>query len=282
MKTNTDTLRRGILIIPLALALFLTACAPAVSSPTPPPVEPTSVPATVVAAVTDIPTQPPSTGDPQGSPTVTLDLNGVAQAVTTEVIPAVAQDPNGPWWQAMPQFTQLSLQGYPVSGSLMQPQIFVYPVQGLAVNEVAAKISQDLAALLESQQPGDNLPYLPLYNAAQVIHPQVKYLDFKNGKGVRYLTQFDQAPLLISNHELLYTYQGLTSDGKFYVAAVLPVNLPGLPASEIPTETPGPDYATKFPQYLSDTVAMLEGQPAGSFTPDLSKLDALMQSIEVK
>ena len=46
------------------------------------------------------------------------------------------------------------------------------------------------------------------------MHSQVQYLDFKNGTGVRYLTQFDQGILPINNYELVYTYQGLTSDGK--------------------------------------------------------------------
>ena len=105
----------------------------------------------------------------------------------------------------------------------MKPQIFIYPVQEMSAYENVGNIAADLEALLQSQQPGRILPYLPLYNAGQVMHAQVKFLDFQSGSGVRYLTQFDQALLPINNDELLYTYQGLTSDGRFYVAAVLPV-----------------------------------------------------------
>ena len=68
------------------------------------------------------------------------------------------------------------------------------------------------------------MPFLPLFNAAQVMHTHLQYLDFKNGQGLRYLTEFDQGIIPINNYELIYTYQGLTGDGKYYVAAVLPVN----------------------------------------------------------
>lgn len=44
-----------------------------------------------------------------------------------------------------------------------------------------------------------------------------------DGGGIRYLTQFGQAAGLITNPELFYTFQGLTDDGAYYVAAVFPV-----------------------------------------------------------
>jgi hypothetical protein len=111
----------------------------------------------------------------------------------------------------------------------------------------------------------------------------LKYLDFKNGQGVRFLTQFDQAYLPINNDELFYTYQGLTSDGKYYVAAVLPVNAADLPADGTVTdELKAGDFGANFMLYLEQVVKQLESQPATSFTPDLGKLDAMMASLEVK
>jgi hypothetical protein len=198
------------------------------------------------------------------------------------VIAAVPPGTDRPWWEAMPQHTLLALQGYPIANHLVKPQIFVYPVKDLRVNEAAGQVAASLQTLLQNRQAGETMPYLPLYNAAQVMHAQVQYLDFKSGKGVRFLTQFDQAPLPINNHELLYTFQGLTGDGKYYVAAVLPVNLPGLPANEHVTDDLPPDFMNSFLEYLADTVHLLDQQPAGAYTPDLSKLDALMQSIEIK
>jgi hypothetical protein len=99
---------------------------------------------------------------------------------------------------------------------------------------------------------------------------------------VRYLTQFDQAPLPVNNHELIYTYQGLTSDGKYYVAAVLPVNLASLPADEKVDEQDQPKFVNGFLQYLDKVVGTLNQQPASAFTPDLNSLDKMVQSIEIK
>jgi hypothetical protein len=115
----------------------------------------------------------------------------------------------------------------------------------------------------------------------QVVYAQVQYLDFKNGQGVRFLTQFDQAPIPINNYELIYTFQGLTSDGKYYIAVVLPVTHPELPATQQVSEQQA-DEMNDFPAYLAKTTAWLGQQPGSSFTPDLAMLDALIKTIEVK
>ena len=96
-----------------------------------------------------------------------------------------------------------------------------------------------------------------------------------------YLTQFNQGPVKINNANLFYTFQGLTADGKFYVVAVLPVTHPELPDGE-PVFSDNPEELSQYPAYLAETAAWLEQQPAASFTPDLAKLDALVQSILVQ
>jgi hypothetical protein len=262
----------------LGLTLLLSACNMLANAPTQEPVE-----AATESVVTEAPNQAPVVEPTQGPPAVTLDINGVAQEVTSQVVEAVPSSADHPWWEVMPQYTVLTLDGYPTPDHLLETQIFVYPVEGLSVNETAGGVVGSLQALLQSQGAGDSMPYLPLYNAGQVMHAQVKYLDFKNGTGVRYLTQFDQAPLPINNYELHYTFQGLTSDGKYYVAAVLPVNLPELPAdASVDLNNPPQNFVEDFPTYLSDTVNMLNGQPASAFTPDLGLLDAMMESLEIK
>ena len=60
--------------------------------------------------------------------------------------------------------------------------------------------------MLQNQLEEATLPFLPLFNSKQMMHSQVEYLDFKNGKGVRYLTQYAQGPLAINNAELLGLY----------------------------------------------------------------------------
>lgn len=213
---------------------------------------------------------------------VVLDVSGVAEDFNYEVIPGVPFSTDRPWWDMLPEHIVITLEGYPVGQHLMQPQIFIYPVQGLNTYENVGNIPADLEALLQSQQPGQNLPYLPFYNAGQVMHAQVKFMDFQSGSGVRYLTQFDQAVLPINNNELLYTYQGLTSDGNYYVAAVLPLNMPGLPEDANVTDALPPEFFNNFPQYMANMVTMLNQAEDSVYNPDLSALDAMVQSIAVE
>lgn len=255
----------------LAAAIFLLAACQVTT-----PAAPTAVPTAAV------PTTPPATAAPTAAPTgITLDVSGVAQDVSVETVPAVAASAGGPTWDVAPEFRRLTLQGYPVAQHMHKPQVFVYPVAEMAAsNEGLGTMLANLQALLQSRQPGEYLPFLPLFNATQVMHAQVQFLDFQNGSGVRFLTQFDQAPLPINNNELFYTFQGLTSDGKYYVAAVLPVTHPDLPAGSQVTQEQA-DAMNDFPGYLAKLTDLLNGQPPERFTPDLSKLDAMIRSLAV-
>ena len=126
------------------------------------------------------------------------------------------------------------------------------------------------------------MPFLPLFNAAQMMHANLQYVDFQNGQGLRYVTQFSQAFVPISNYELIYTYQGLTSDGKDYVAAVLPVSHPSLPAEGTVTGNEPPEFSADFRADVANVVSILNRASADTFTPDLTQLDAMMSSLEVK
>ena len=286
MKANRTP--RNVLFVLIAAVLLLAACGPAATpAPTQEPAQPTvpaPAPSPTAAPEIVVTEAPAATAEPTGGTAgdISVDLGSLAQDMTVETVPANPASAGGPPWEVAPEYRRLTLQGYPIANHMHKPQIFVYPVAGLApANEALGIIASDLQALLQSQQAGANLPFLPPFNASQVFHAQVKYLDFKSGKGVRFLTQFDQAFLPINNYELFYTFQGMTGDGKYYVAAILPVTHPDLPATNQVSEAQMQELSD-FPAYLSKTVAMLEGQPASSFTPDLSQLDALVGSIEVK
>jgi hypothetical protein len=227
-------------------------------------------------------TSPQSTQLPSGAPAdITLDYSAVAQNVTIETVAAQPASADGPWWEVADHYRRLTLQGYPIANHQSEPQIFIYPAGDLAsANENAGKIAADLQALLQTQQAGDQLPFLPLSSARQALDVQVQYLDFKSGKGVRFLTQFNTGMSLINNHGLIYSFQGLTSDGKYYIAAVLPVTNPELPADSGVSEQQT-KALNDFPDYISKMVTLLNQQPADSFTPDLNKLDALVESLRI-
>ena len=192
----------------------------------------------------------------------------------------------GPWWLPVPEHAEIGLAGYPVAPSVHEPRVVVYPVRDFAA--VNAEASDRMAALrqLLQEKPADPegpLPLLPLVNATQQFHAGLQYLAFPGGHGVRYLTQLGQGPAPVNNAELFYTFQGLTDDGKYYVAAVLPVTHPRLPANadSVP-EADRPGMGEAYQSYLSGIESTLAAQGDAAFVPGLPALDALAQSIQVE
>lgn len=268
-----------LLITSLTISFLVSACTPAAETP-----DPTATSASAATAEPAGTTAPEATAVPatDESLTITLDTGSIATGFVTETIAAI---PAGdvPYWEVLPEYTQLTLQGYPISDHLMMPQVFIYPVKALGeTNEGAGQIVASLQTLLGSPQEITPMPFLPLFNASQVMHAHVHYLDFKSGQGLRYLTEFDQGIVPINSYELIYTYQGLTSDGQYYVAAVLPVNHPSLPENENITGNEPPEFSSDFPAYLANVTGGLNPQAADTFTPDLTQLDAMMSSLEIK
>ena len=261
-----------------AVFLLLTACQPGAVATSP---QPTATAAPEIQATqTPVPPTQPSGETTAG---ITLDYTAMAQDMTLETLTDQPAGSDGLFLDAAPEYRRIILQGYPVTDHRFKPQVFIFPAGDLtSENGNAVKIAADLQALLQTQQDGEQLPFLPVvFSSRQAIDAQVQYLDFKSGKGVRYLTQFNNGLSPINNYALVYTFQGLTSDGKYYVSAVLP-----LTSSELSDAQSFSEQEAKVGQayfdYLSQTVTLLNKQPTGGFTPDLSKLDALVRSIEVR
>jgi hypothetical protein len=304
MKHNKIAIRLVRSLLPLAL--LLGACTAPTQTPTPQPtatqsqhtevaanptvdatpiasLEPTptteAVPTTVTAT-----TQPVSGGSPQ----LMLDSGSLSSGLQIETVAAVYASNETPFWEVLPEHTRVTLQGYPLSGyplsnPPMQPHIYIYPVEELwKVNRDAGIIAESLKTLLQSPQEIPQMPFLPLVNAAQVMHAHIQYLDFKNGQGLRYLAEFSQGIEPVNNSGLVYTYQGLTSDGKYYVAAVLPVNHPSLPADGNIRGDEPPEFINDHAAYLTNVQWSINQQAASSFTPDLTLLDAMLSSLEIK
>lgn len=228
-------------------------------------------------------TGPQPTQTPKGNPgDINFDYSAVAQDVTLETVPAVPATHDGPYWEGTPQYRRLTLTGYSVTEHRLQPQIIIYTVADLApANETMGKYAADLQALLNSHQVGAQIPFLPVSNEGQLIRPRMEFMDFKSGQGIQFLTQLSQGMTVINNHELIFAYQGLTNDGKYYISAIFPVTNAALPAGSEMTDGQK-KLLEDFPSYQSATMDLLEDQPADSFTPDLNALSALIRSIEVK
>jgi len=90
----------------------------------------------------------------------------------------------------------------------------------------------------------------------------------------------------IFNSELIYAYEGKTSDGKQTLFAFFPVNFPllaysfqdlDLPAGGIPFDLENQDWEA----YYQAVGEQLESASDADFTPTLDLLDAIVESITV-
>ncbi|MBN2046604.1 MAG: hypothetical protein JW750_02075 [Anaerolineaceae bacterium] len=214
---------------------------------------------------------------------VVLETGNLASGFVVETVAAVEADGSGPYWDVLPEYTRVTLDGYQVGDHLMQPQLFIFPLAELAAaNESAEQIAASLKTLIESPQEIETMPFLPLFNAKQIMHSQIQYLDFQGGAGLRYLTMFSQGIVPVNNHDLIYTYQGITADGQYYVAAVLPVHHASLPADASITGEEGPEFESDYLAYVKNAAQDLNIQSADTFTPNLTDLDAMLSSLEVR
>ena len=207
----------------------------------------------------------------------------VASSVSGRVIPENPGSADGPYWAVNPQYVDIALGGYPLTQTAFSPVISVYPVEDYRrLSSMAAAVLDDLSSLL-AQKPAavDKMPFLPVMNAGQVFHADVQYLDFQNGSGVRYLTLYAQYAAPINNQDLFYTFQGLTSDGRYFVSIILPVNHPSLPASMNDLSASELEAIIQDPSYYGRMAKTLEPLASDTFTPDLGKLDALVTSLAI-
>lgn len=286
------------IVISISILLITLACGLGVPTALPTPMDPAAVVAATIQALTAqaltaappaataIPTPPAPTAEPL--PFVLPEALGSGARI--ERVPEVS-GADIPIWEIYPAHTKYFLQGYPLEDKFFDPQILIYPADGLTrLNEGAATQIAALTALLNS--PGtalpEDMPFIPIFNADQVFYAHAVRLQFQNGSGFRYLTQYGQAPAPINNQELFYTFQGLTSDGKYYVAAILPVNAPflvadadpeaALPEGGIPFDWTNFDAMTT---YLDAITIKINTTDHNTFIPALPLLDTLIQSINV-
>jgi hypothetical protein len=272
-------MKRNLFIIGIVFLLLLACNLPATATPVP-------------QSVTFVPVAT-NTVDTRG--TVTLNNIsfgiplGVAQDALSEMVSAATDQNNTPPWDLAPEHSKFTLTGYQVLGKFAEPQIFVYPADEYAtVNSNAAEqIARLKNVLAGTPLSPETTPRVPFYNAAQVFIAQTQMLDFKNGRGVRFLTQYDQYPAPVNNREMFYHFQGLTNDGKYYIIAILPVTSSILAEDEKPEATIPAGGVPLSPQNATDqayyeaVIKALNVMYPDSFNPSLFQLDALIQSITI-
>jgi hypothetical protein len=152
-----------------------------------------------------------------------------------------------------------------------------YP--GLSI--AAVDLQKILRERPENFEDPREVPDIPAKNAGPSIFSRFQYLGFRSGSGILFLTQYSQEiePNPVNNEELTLVFQGLTDDGRYYLAARLAINHPSLPRGIDFTDHIDRDSNSS---YLTRAEAELEGVPEESFWPSLKSLKALLSSIYIE
>jgi hypothetical protein len=273
---------------PIVVTVVHTQIPPSIT----PPTIPTPVPATVVA------TQARPTAQPTVSTGVEVSVGPLSIVLSPELargargsqIPRATGQNVAPW-DVTPGHNILKLEGYPLSGKTHQPQIYIYPAQAYAemlpgAFESIRRLDNILYGPNGPSLSADKLPIVPFFNAQQAFTSKSHLISFKNGGGVRFLTEYAQYPVPANNQDLFYNFHGVTRDGAYYIIAIFPITVPVLAGTSDtgaivpPGGVPYPNPAN-MPAYYSAVSDLLNAQSADVFTPNLSQLDALIQSIRV-
>ena len=211
--------------------------------------------------------------------------DALAGEVAVENVPANSpNEMNGAAWEVCPAHVKFYFNGYPLNDRFFDPHIIIYPVNEYKqMSEAVGQTIDDLQQYLVYGSTNEHMPFLPPYNAAQIMHSNVQQMEFQNGEGVRFLTLHGQWIPPVNNHEIVYTFQGITNNGEYYVVAIFPVSHPNLPDDDsLPDGVGHAAWSEMALDYVADQVEMLNLQPSNSFVPDLGLLDALMQSLLIE
>jgi heat shock protein HslJ len=227
---------------------------------------------------------------------IILDTTGLAESFAWTVIEGTPFT-DGPDGAGTPDHILLTFDGQSPEEALgsRSPHLFIFPVQAYldlyaaaGDTSVATQISRlsELVAQADGRAalPEGFMPLLPPPTSLMDRWAQFLDLDFGAGTGVRYVSDApDRRDLSAwTNDTSGYYYQGLSSDGQYYVSLYWPVSTESLPATaaDTPEElaAQSTDPAT-YPAYLAATKDTLNALPAAAWTPALALLDAMVGSL---
>jgi hypothetical protein len=212
----------------------------------------------------------------------------VGLASSADAVPMPASE--GPL-DPSPAFIEFKLNDYtfPDPNQMYQPRIRIYPAVEYASKSIwaAESLNRLQSALVDHVTPltNDVLPNVPYHGgAAQLYAAQVKEMPFQSGNGLRMISSYGQYPASIGRYSSFYHYEGLTSDGKYFVVVEMPVNLPVWADESNPGEF-GITYQRQewlyMQSYYQSVARLLDQASPEGFNPMLGQLDDLVQSIKV-
>ena len=263
---------KKIWIVLLASLLMVSGCAPA-----PKPGVETLVASTLPATTTAAQASGLPVSYNNVTFTIPLELNVSASPSTNTDVEFPYINPSG---GPMAEHLVFQITNYPVQGDGWDTKIMVFKS-----SDYAAYGQQDtVTALLGGQEANQPLPKALTHD----FYAQPKLISFKNGHGLRYLTQYFIGMGPINNRDLFYYYEGITNDGAYFVQAIFHVKAPFLVADTDPNSpTPSDgvpflrDPSQNIPKYVDDITQKLDAAAPENYTVPLTLLDKWIESIQV-
>ena len=200
--------------------------------------------------------------------------------------------PGQPFRLRIPQGMALSLQCFQTTfGTVDSPQtITIWRVATSPADAFCDQGCVDIIPLADAQQVLGGFVFPPEgQNGAVLYEAQRQNLGFVSGQGVRTLEVQGQGVALVSNVNLRYVFRGTSTNGKYAVYVTWPITAPGLPDAEMPDLNTNPQVFAPLPPandpaqwdtFNQQAVQYLNGLTPQQFTPSLTLLDALVQSID--
>ena len=258
--------------------LFLNSCASTTSSPAIESTQPATVPASSATFAT-------TTANVFHVEKIDYKLpdqiaEGIVIESTPESISAITNEP-------IPKHITMKLVNYSTESQ------FIAVLSIYLLDDVFEKPRRDaLQNIINNEtSPQDYMDSINLF-AAEDIKVRPQKLEFQNGSGVSYLYYWGVGPgIPVSNDRLVYQFDGITNNGRYYVTAQLPVNVPFLPdsidlsSSEFVSPPSGavpyPDFndTNSIIEYDNTLRAQFREAAANTFTPSLEDLNAFIQSL---
>lgn len=185
-----------------------------------------------------------------------------------------------------PTHTEVTIQNYPLMKTQFSPMIYIYPVERfsqLLPDTLPRRVSDLKMIISDGTWSRGVLPFLPPNPQIQTFFAHVKVISFQGGQGVRFITEYSDGPFPINNKSILYTFQGLTDDGTYWVAVTLPISTPILPDNDVlPEGYTDESLIQNFNAYGKSVKEAIEKQEPASFLPTLATLDRLVESIFIR
>ena len=189
-----------------------------------------------------------------------------------------------------PDYKVITFDSFFLPFRILSPYWLIYPAfEYRSMNEDVGETIELLLTMAADPQKisaAEELPFLPPMNAAQVFHSNVEIVEFNNGKGLRYLTAYYQDYSPVTNEYLMYTFQGITADGRHYVSVSIPVYYLGLPANhEVfyhSYKEDAEELKNNYQGYMAKIARMLDESAQNEFNPPLKVLDEMIKSLHIR